>query len=92
MFAELATMRRAGADGAGGARCSTARRWQGARALGFDADYGTIEPGKRARLLAVARAGRTSPMWKNIWCAASSPARSRWVELERELVNLEPEP
>ena len=25
----------------------------GARALGFDADYGTIEPGKRARLLAV---------------------------------------
>jgi cytosine/adenosine deaminase-related metal-dependent hydrolase len=26
---------------------------QGARALGFDADFGTIEPGKRARLLAV---------------------------------------
>ena len=25
----------------------------GAAALGFDADYGTIEPGKRARLLAV---------------------------------------
>jgi 5-methylthioadenosine/S-adenosylhomocysteine deaminase len=26
---------------------------EGARALGFDADYGTIEPGKRARLVAV---------------------------------------
>ena len=30
---------------------------QGARALGFDADYGTIEPGKRARLLAVDDSG-----------------------------------
>jgi 5-methylthioadenosine/S-adenosylhomocysteine deaminase len=26
---------------------------EGARALGFDGDYGTIEPGKSARLLAV---------------------------------------
>lgn len=26
---------------------------QGARALGFEADYGTIEPGKRARLLTI---------------------------------------
>jgi imidazolonepropionase-like amidohydrolase len=26
---------------------------QGARALGFDADYGTIEAGKSARLIAV---------------------------------------
>jgi cytosine/adenosine deaminase-related metal-dependent hydrolase len=26
---------------------------EGARALGFDADYGTIEPGKSARLVAV---------------------------------------
>jgi imidazolonepropionase-like amidohydrolase len=27
--------------------------YQGARALGFDADYGTIEPGKSGRLLTV---------------------------------------
>jgi len=27
---------------------------EGARALGFDARYGTIEPGKTARLIAVA--------------------------------------
>jgi cytosine/adenosine deaminase-related metal-dependent hydrolase len=26
---------------------------EGAKALGFDADYGTIEPGKSARLVAV---------------------------------------
>ena len=44
---------RAGADGVRPRRCSTAPRGQGARALGFDADFGTIEPGKRARLLAV---------------------------------------
>jgi imidazolonepropionase-like amidohydrolase len=28
--------------------------WQGARALGFASDLGTIEPGKRARLITVA--------------------------------------
>ena len=47
---------------------------QGARALGFDADYGTIEPGKRARLLAVAIPPAWT-MWKNIWCRASSRSR-----------------
>ena len=35
-----------------GALLDSATR-QGAHALGFDADYGTIEPGKSARLLAV---------------------------------------
>ena len=39
---------------------------QGARALGFDADYGTIEPGKRARLLAV-EIPPGPAMWKNTW-------------------------
>ncbi len=67
-------LRRAGDDARAGAgacrrrRCSRARRGRAPRALGFDADYGTIEPGKRARLLAVGRAAGRASMWKNIWC------------------------
>jgi cytosine/adenosine deaminase-related metal-dependent hydrolase len=53
LFAELATMRALAPTVPASALLESATR-EGARALGFDADYGTIEPGKRARLLAVA--------------------------------------
>ena len=53
VFAELATMRALAPTVPAVALLDSATR-QGARALGFDADFGTIEPGKRARLLAVA--------------------------------------
>ena len=52
VFAELATMR-ALAPGVPASKLLESATLQGARALGFDADYGTIEPGKRARLIAV---------------------------------------
>jgi cytosine/adenosine deaminase-related metal-dependent hydrolase len=52
VFAELATMR-ALAPSVPASRLLDSATRQGARALGFDADYGTIEPGKQARLLAV---------------------------------------
>src|SRR5437867_1219253 len=52
VFAELATMR-ALAPHVPAARLLDSATREGARALGFDAEYGTIEPGKRARLLAV---------------------------------------
>ena len=52
VFAELATMRALAPTVSAGALLDSATR-QGARALGFDHDYGTIEPGKSARLLAV---------------------------------------
>ena len=52
VFAELAAMR-ALAPSVPAARLLDSATRQGARALGFDADYGTIEPGKLARLLAV---------------------------------------
>lgn len=52
MFAELATMR-ALAPSVPARRLLDSATLQGARALGFDAEYGTIEPGKSARLVAV---------------------------------------
>jgi cytosine/adenosine deaminase-related metal-dependent hydrolase len=52
VFAELATLR-ALAPRVPAARLLDSATREGARALGFESDYGTIEPGKRARLLAV---------------------------------------
>jgi cytosine/adenosine deaminase-related metal-dependent hydrolase len=52
VFAELATMR-ALAPMVPAAALLESATLEGARALGFDADYGTIEPGKRAELISI---------------------------------------
>ncbi len=52
VFAELATMRALAPTVPAATLLDSGTR-QGARALGFDSHYGTIEPGKSARLLAV---------------------------------------
>ena len=52
VFSELAAMRRLAPSVAASALLDSATR-QGAVALGFEGDYGTIEPGKRARLLTI---------------------------------------
>jgi cytosine/adenosine deaminase-related metal-dependent hydrolase len=52
VFAELAAMRALAPSVPAGALLESATR-HGARALGFDGEYGTIEPGKRARLITV---------------------------------------
>ena len=52
VFSELATMRTLARGVPASMLLDSATR-QGARALGLDADYGTIAPGKRARLISV---------------------------------------
>jgi aminodeoxyfutalosine deaminase len=52
VFAELATMR-ALAPRVPASRLLESATLQGARALGFDAEFGSLEAGKRARILAV---------------------------------------
>ena len=51
----------------------------GARALGFDAEFGTIEPGKSARLLAVAIPRRTIDVEEYL-VTGIEPEQLRWVE------------
>ena len=51
----------------------------GAEALGFGSEFGTIEPGKRAALLAV-RVPAGSRMWKNIWSAESRHPELAWLD------------
>ena len=78
VFAELATMR-ALAPTVPAASLLDSATWQGARALGFDADYGTIEPGKSARLLAVAIPAATVDVEEYL-VGGIEPGQIRWVD------------
>jgi cytosine/adenosine deaminase-related metal-dependent hydrolase len=52
LFDELAELRRIGPDVSAASLLDSATR-VGAEVLGFGADYGTIEPGRKAALIAV---------------------------------------
>jgi len=52
---------------------------QGARALGLDARYGTIEPGKTARLLAVTIPTRALDVEEYL-VSGIDPDQIRWIE------------
>jgi aminodeoxyfutalosine deaminase len=78
VFAELATMR-ALAPSVPASRLLDSATRQGARALGFDADYGTIEPGKRARLLAVQIPPDALDVEEYL-VSGIEPAQLRWLE------------
>jgi cytosine/adenosine deaminase-related metal-dependent hydrolase len=78
VFAELATMRALAPTVSAGALLDSATR-QGARALGFDADFGTIEPGKSARVLAVAIPAGTDDVEEYL-VSGIDPEQIRWIE------------
>ena len=60
-----------------GALLDSATR-QGARALGFDADYGTIEPGKSGRVLAVSVPADTEDVEEYL-VGGIEPAQIHWL-------------
>jgi cytosine/adenosine deaminase-related metal-dependent hydrolase len=78
VFAELATIRALAPTVPARLLLDSATR-QGARALGFDADYGTIEPGKRARLIAVTVPSDVDDVEEYL-VGGVQPSQIRWVE------------
>jgi aminodeoxyfutalosine deaminase len=78
IFAELAAMRALAPDVPASALLASATV-QGARALGFDADFGTIEPGKSARLLAVEIPPGAVDVEEYL-VSGIQPAQLRWLE------------
>ncbi len=82
VFSELSAMRRLAPDVAAGRLLVSATR-EGARALGFDADYGTIEPGKRSRLLAVAMPDGIGDVEEYLVCGIR-PEQISWLGEGRE--------
>jgi cytosine/adenosine deaminase-related metal-dependent hydrolase len=78
VFAELATMRALAPTVSAAALLDSATR-QGARALGFDADYGTIESGKSARLLAVSVPADTEDVEEYL-VGGIEPSQIKWLE------------
>jgi len=78
VFAELATLRALAPAVPASALLDSATR-QGARALAFDAEYGTIEPGKRARLLAVDIPPGTDDVEEYL-VGGIQPEQIRWIE------------
>jgi len=78
VFAELAAMRALAPLVPASTLLDSATR-QGARALGFDAEFGTIEPGKRARLLAVSVPDGLHDVEEYL-VSGIRPEQIRWVD------------
>jgi cytosine/adenosine deaminase-related metal-dependent hydrolase len=78
VFAELAAMRALSPSVPAGTFLDSATR-QGARALGFESAYGSIEPGKRARLLAVDVPNGVDDVEEYL-VSGVQPEQVRWIE------------
>ncbi|MFN7980794.1 MAG: amidohydrolase family protein [Vicinamibacterales bacterium] len=77
VFAELAAMR-ALAPGVPAAALIESATVQGARALGFAADFGTLEPGRRARMLAVSLPADASDVEEYL-VSGIEPSQVCWI-------------
>jgi cytosine/adenosine deaminase-related metal-dependent hydrolase len=78
VFAELAAMRLLAPSVAASRLLDSATR-QGALALGMETDYGTLERGRRARLLAVAIPDGVGDVEEYL-VSGVQPAQIRWIE------------
>jgi cytosine/adenosine deaminase-related metal-dependent hydrolase len=78
VFAELAAMRRI-APGVPASMLLDSATRQGARALAFDGEYGTIEPGKRAVLLVV-DVGPAIEDVEEYLVSGIHPEQVRWIQ------------
>jgi cytosine/adenosine deaminase-related metal-dependent hydrolase len=78
VFAEVATLHALAPDVPPASLLDSATR-QGARALGFEDDYGTIERGKIARLLAVDVAPGVADVEEYL-VSGIAPGQIRWIE------------
>ncbi len=78
LFTELATLRRL-APALPAARLLDSATRQGARALAFDADYGTLDSGKVARLLAVDLPPRIDDVEEYL-VSGIEPEQLSWIE------------
>lgn len=78
LFAELAAMHRL-APGVEPSRLLRSATINGATALGFDRDFGSIAPGKRAALLAVSIPSGTTDVEQYL-VSGIFPDRIQWVE------------
>jgi aminodeoxyfutalosine deaminase len=77
VFSELAALRAIAPDVPASSLLDSATR-AGARALALDADYGTIEAGKRARLLAVSLPPRVADVEEYL-VSGIDPGQLRWI-------------
>jgi cytosine/adenosine deaminase-related metal-dependent hydrolase len=78
VFDELAAMRALAPTVPASALLDSATR-QGARALGFESQFGSIEPGKRSRLLAVSVPSGTDDVEEYL-LGGIRPGEIRWVD------------
>lgn len=78
VFAELAEMRALAPTVPASVLLESATR-VGAQALGFAADYGTLEPGKRARLLAVSIPGAIDDVEEYL-VSGVAPGQLSWLD------------